>query len=57
MDLWGPKDSGQWHKVSLTGGAFQQSVLGPALLSVSINDVDDGAEWTFSRLAGDTELG
>lgn len=57
MDLWGPKDSGQWHKVSLTGGAFQQSVLGPALLSVSINDVDDGAEWTSSRLAGDTELG
>lgn len=29
------------------GGAFQQSVLGPALLSVSINYLDDGAEWTF----------
>lgn len=51
MDWWGMASGTKSVWKPGTGGASQQSVL------VSMDDLDDGAEWTFSRLAGEPELG
>lgn len=42
-----------WEPVP--GGAFQQPVLDPALPGISMNGLDDGAEWALRGLASDTE--
>lgn len=43
-----------WSPV--TGGVLQWSVLGPVVLNI-LNDLDDGAEFSFSNFANDTKLG
>jgi len=59
-EVLGTEGCHQWHEIQLEFSQHclhQESILGTIHLSIFINDMDGGAEWTRSKFANDTELG